>query len=152
MSKQIFFKPNDDLPHEYVKYVALQFASQIGTANFATLGITSIDFDGAELEGMRGPGCIVHFSEPVAGCNAVAVVLYCDLYQIASGNVSGENGHVYFDVKRFYGDVDCFQLTDVLGEIRGVKLPYRFEPYMASGETKEGVSCLIFNGRHVANV
>ena len=43
MSKQIFFKPNDDLPNEYVKYVALQFASQIGTANFSTLGITSID-------------------------------------------------------------------------------------------------------------
>lgn len=152
MSKQIFFKTIDDLPHEYVKTVALDLASQIGPGNFASLGITSIDFDAAELEGVQGPGCIVHFSEPVAGCNAVAVVLYCDYYQIASGNVSRENGHVYYDVKRFYGDVDCFQLSDVLGEIRGVKLPYRFEPYTASGETKEVVSCLIFNGRHVANV
>lgn len=152
MSKQIFFKPNDDLPHEYVKYVALQFASQIGTANFATLGITSIDFDGAELEGMRGPGCIVHFSEPVAGCNAVAVVLYCDLYQIASGNVSGENDHVYFDVKRLYRDVDCFQLADVLGEIRGVKTPYRLEPLLVTSDEKNGASRTIFEVRHAANV
>lgn len=152
MSKQIFFKQNDDLSNEYVRYVALQFASQIGTANFATLGITSIDFDGAELEGMRGPGCIVHFSEPVAGCNAVAVVLYCDLYQIASGNVSRENGHVYFDVKRFYGDVDCFQLSDVLGEIRSVKTPYRLEPLLVTSDEKNGASRTIFEVRHVANV
>lgn len=90
MSKQIFFKTIDDLPHEYVKYVALQFASQIGTANLATLGITSIEFDGAELEGMRGPGFIVRFSESAHGCNAVAVVLYCDLYQVASGTYRGK--------------------------------------------------------------
>ena len=155
MPKQSVFKPHDDLPHEYVKSVALDVASQIGSGNFASLGITSIDFDAAELEGMQGPGCIVHFSEPVAGCNAVAVVLYCDYYQIASGNVSREsreNGHVYFDVKRFYRDVDCFQLADVLGEIRGVKLPYRFEPFTAKGETEEGVAYFICDGHHVANV
>lgn len=103
MSKQIFFTSNVDLPHEYIKYVALQFASQIGTANLATLGITSIEFDAAELDGMRGPGFIVHFSASAHGCNAVAVVLYCDLYQVASGNVSRENGRVYFGVDLLIG-------------------------------------------------
>lgn len=152
MSKQIFFKPNVDLPHEYVKYVALQFASQIGTANLATLGITSIEFDGAELEGMRGPGFIVRFSESAHGCNAVAVVLYCDLYQVASGNVSRENGRVYFDMKRLYGDVDCFQLADALGEIRGVKTPYRLEPMLVTDDKENGASRTIFEVRHVANV
>lgn len=37
MSKQIFFTSNVDLPHEYVKTVALDFASQIGTGNLASL-------------------------------------------------------------------------------------------------------------------
>ena len=152
MSKQIFFTSNVDLPHEYVKTVALDFASQIGTGNLASLGITSIDFDAAELEGMQGPGCIVHFAEPVAGCNAVAVVLYCDYYQVASGNVSRENGRVYFDVKRLYRDVDCFQLADVLGEIRGVKTPYRLEPLLVTSDEKNGASRTIFEVRHVANV
>ena len=152
MSKQIFFTSNVDLPHEYVKTVALDFASQIGTGNLASLGITSIDFDAAELEGMQGPGCIVHFAEPVAGCNAVAVVLYCEYNQVASGNVSRENGRVYYDVKLLYRDVDCFQLADVLGEIRGVKTLYRLEPLLVTSDEKNGASRTIFEVRHVANV
>ena len=73
------------------------------------------------------------------------MVLFCDLYQIASGTASvDEDGHTCFDVKKFFPDTDIFSLADVIGEIRGVKLHPQFtEPMVAVSSSSEGDTVVV---------
>ena len=66
----------------------------------------------------------------------MAIVLWCDYYQIAIGNVKVVEGEEYFESKEIHRDIDCFSLSDVLGQLREVKLPEVFEPnfYVEEGE------------------
>lgn len=145
MDKAIFFLQNKDIPRDYIEYVVQSFLSQIGQDNFAVLGLESGSYGVAELNSMRGAGCILRFAEPVDGCRDLAMVLFCDLYQIASGTASvDEDGHTCFDIKKFFPNTDIFSLADVIGEIRGVKLRSQFtEPMVAVSSSPDGDTVIV---------
>ena len=151
MTQNLFFKQNNDIPSEYVKSVILDLLNQIGIENYAVLGLKEVVMGPAQLNGMTGAGCIMRFFEPVDGCADIAVVLYCDYYQIASGNMAVNFDKTFFEVEKLYSDIDCFQLADVLGEIRGVKLPTRFEPEVTDGTTENGEFFVSVSGKRIAN-
>lgn len=124
-----FFKAIEDVPPSYVEAeMSNLLDQQIGKENLDVLGVTETEIGTAELSGMQGAGCILHFATSRDDCNAIGIVLFCDYYQVAAGKASRENGNTVFELKRLYADTDCFSLNEVLGSIRGIELPNTYEP------------------------
>lgn len=151
MSGELFFKNIEDLEPRYVQAKIFNLVEQIGSENLAALGVTEIEIGAAKLSGMQGAGCILYFAEMHNECNAIGIVLFCDSYQVAAGKATRDKDGVNFEVKNLHSDTDCFSLNDVLGSIRGIKLPYRYESETRCETSENGVFFMEVTGKHVLN-
>lgn len=140
MTFKKLFRPYKGWKPEHSEQFICTLAQQLGKANVDALNINRVKYGPVVLYDndyeMNFVGCLFQFEEVVNGCNAMAIMLWCDYYQIAIGNVKVVQGEEYFESKEIHRDIDCFSLSEVLGQLREVKLPEVFEPnfYVEEGE------------------
>lgn len=150
MTFKKLFKPYEGWEPEYSKEFINTLGYQLGRRNLDALNINWVKYGPVVLFDndyeMNFDGCLFQFEKVVNGCNAIAIVLWCDYYQIAIGNVKVVEGEEYFESKEIHRDIDCFSLSEVLGHLREVTLPEVFEPnfYVEEGEVPQ----IVVNGRH----
>lgn len=140
MTFKKLFKPYEGWEPEYSEEFINTLGHQLGKRNVDALNISRVKYGPVVLcdndYEMHYEGCLFQFEKEVNGCKAMAIVLWCDYYQIAIGNVKVVEGEEYFESKEIHSDIDCFGLSEVLGQLREVKLPEVFEPnfYVEEGE------------------
>lgn len=140
MTYKKLFKPYEGWEPDYSQEFIKTLGHQLGKPNIDALNIKRVKYGPVVLydndDEMNFDGCFFQFEEEVNECKAIVIVLWCDYYQVAAGNVKVIDGEEYFDSKEILRNIDCFSLSEVLGQLREVKLPEVFEPnfYVEEGE------------------
>ena len=91
MTFKKLFKPHKGWKPEHSEQFISTLAQQLGKPNVDALNIERVKYGPVVLYDhdyeMNFDGCLFQFEKVVNECNAIAIVLWCDYYQIAIGNV-----------------------------------------------------------------
>ena len=122
------FKPYEGFAKTHQDYfIKHVFEAQVGSENLLALSPSKVFIGPARFVDMQGMGFVLSFQETSSRCTGIGVMLWCDLYQIVTGEYVEDRYTII--VKNLISDIDCFELAPVLGRLRGIeKMPRIFRP------------------------